>query len=66
MRAFDPTAGQILFRKQDGTVVDVAEQRGAAMKELRRDIQYIFQDPFLIFREYPRLIPVFRSELISF
>lgn len=46
MRAFDPTAGQILFRKQDGTVVDVAEQRGAAMKELRRDIQYIFQDPF--------------------
>jgi peptide/nickel transport system ATP-binding protein len=45
LRAYEPTAGQVLFRK-DGEMVDVAQIAGQALKELRRDMQIIFQDPF--------------------
>ncbi|HCL31001.1 MAG TPA: peptide ABC transporter ATP-binding protein [Candidatus Latescibacteria bacterium] len=46
LRALDPTAGQIWFRRSDGEVVDVASLRGAEVKEARRDMQMIFQDPY--------------------
>jgi oligopeptide/dipeptide ABC transporter ATP-binding protein len=40
LRLVEPTAGRITFRGRD-----VMGLRGAAMKELRRDMQIIFQDP---------------------
>ena len=46
LRALDPTAGRILFRRRDGEVVDMAQLRGQAINEARRDIQMIFQDPY--------------------
>lgn len=46
LRALDPTAGKIWFRRSDGEVVDMAALRGAAIKEARRDMQMIFQDPY--------------------
>jgi peptide/nickel transport system ATP-binding protein len=46
LRAIDPTAGQILFRTDDGAVVDVAELPESKMQPLRRQMQMIFQDPF--------------------
>jgi oligopeptide/dipeptide ABC transporter ATP-binding protein len=45
LRAYEPTAGQVLFRK-DGNLVDIAKLGRQALKELRRDMQIIFQDPF--------------------
>jgi peptide/nickel transport system ATP-binding protein len=45
LRAYDPTAGQVLFRK-DGAMIDVTRIGPRALKELRRDMQIIFQDPF--------------------
>ncbi len=45
LRAYDPTAGEVLFRRGD-ELVDIAQLHGRGLKELRRDMQIIFQDPF--------------------
>ncbi|MGI9148954.1 MAG: ABC transporter ATP-binding protein [Chloroflexota bacterium] len=46
LRAVDPTGGQILFRMDDGSTVDVARLPRARLRPLRREMQMIFQDPF--------------------
>ena len=46
LRAITPTAGQILFRMQDGTTVDVAALSRANLRPMRPQMQLIFQDPF--------------------
>jgi peptide/nickel transport system ATP-binding protein/oligopeptide transport system ATP-binding protein len=45
LRAYEPTAGKVLFR-QDGGMTDVLEMDRQQLKALRRDMQIIFQDPF--------------------
>jgi len=45
LRAIEPTSGQVLFRVGDQTV-DVRQMRPSALKELRRHMQMIFQDPY--------------------
>ena len=45
LRAIDPTDGQILFRHQD-EMTDIASIPAAQLKEFRREMQIIFQDPF--------------------
>ncbi|MCC5844357.1 MAG: ABC transporter ATP-binding protein [Verrucomicrobia bacterium] len=44
LRAIDPTAGRILFR-QGERVVDIAQLDKAGLREIRKDVQMIFQDP---------------------
>lgn len=46
LRALEPTSGEILFRTDDGNVVDVAQANRAEMRPLRPQMQMIFQDPF--------------------
>ncbi len=46
LRVIDPTAGQILFRRADGTAVDLAGMPRARVRPLRRHLQMIFQDPY--------------------
>jgi oligopeptide/dipeptide ABC transporter ATP-binding protein len=46
LKLYEPTAGEILFRKQDGNVVDVAKLSPQEMKPLRREMRMVFQDPF--------------------
>jgi oligopeptide/dipeptide ABC transporter ATP-binding protein len=46
LRLYEPTEGEIWFRKADGTRVDVAQLEPAEMKALRREMRMIFQDPF--------------------
>jgi peptide/nickel transport system ATP-binding protein len=46
LRAYAPTSGQILFRTEDGQVVDVATLPSSQLQPLRRQMQMIFQDPF--------------------
>jgi oligopeptide/dipeptide ABC transporter ATP-binding protein len=46
LRLYDPTAGEIWFRKADGTRVDLATLSAHEMKAMRREIRMIFQDPF--------------------
>lgn len=46
LRAIEPTSGQILFRKEDGEAVDITTLGYQPLRELRRDMQMIFQDPY--------------------
>ncbi len=48
LRAYEPTAGEILFRSsQNGDqMIDLAKITGRQLKPIRRDMQIIFQDPF--------------------
>ncbi|MCX7668883.1 MAG: ATP-binding cassette domain-containing protein, partial [Anaerolineae bacterium] len=46
LRAVDPTAGQILFRTEEGHVVDVAALPRSELKPVGRQMQMIFQDPY--------------------
>ena len=46
LRALDPTGGEILFRMEDGSTVDVARLPRDRLRPLRRQMQMIFQDPF--------------------
>jgi peptide/nickel transport system ATP-binding protein len=46
LRAIDPTDGQILYRRNNGDVVNLAPMSTAELGPLRKEIQMIFQDPF--------------------
>jgi peptide/nickel transport system ATP-binding protein len=46
VRAYDPTAGEILYRRADESVVDLSQCRGNEIRPYRKDIRMIFQDPF--------------------
>ncbi|HEY3078338.1 MAG TPA: ABC transporter ATP-binding protein [Chloroflexota bacterium] len=46
LRAIAPTSGEILFRSEDGSVVDVASVPRRRLRLLRREMQMIFQDPY--------------------
>ena len=45
LRTHRPTKGEILFRKNDGGVVDLAKLEGHTLRAIRPQIQMIFQDP---------------------
>ena len=45
LRAINPTAGEILFRR-NGESVDIAGLTEKELKDIRRDMQMIFQDPY--------------------
>lgn len=46
LRAVEPTSGEIIFRTRDGTVADLAPMDKFLLRELRSEIQMVFQDPF--------------------
>ena len=46
LRAMDPTAGEILFKRKNGEVIDLTKVSREDMRPLRSEIQMIFQDPF--------------------
>lgn len=45
LRVYDPTAGAIDYRQPDGTVVDLVTANKQTLKQCRREIRMIFQDP---------------------
>ncbi len=46
LRLYEPTAGEIWFHRADGDRVNVAQVDPKTMKDLRREMRMIFQDPF--------------------
>jgi peptide/nickel transport system ATP-binding protein len=46
MRAYDPTAGEILYRDEKDQVVDLAKVPSHQLKPYRRQLRMIFQDPY--------------------
>jgi len=45
MRLYDPTGGEMLYRRKDGSVVDLAKINGNELKAARRELRMVFQDP---------------------
>ncbi|MEJ5198475.1 MAG: oligopeptide/dipeptide ABC transporter ATP-binding protein [Anaerolineae bacterium] len=46
LRLYDPTSGEIRYRRASGEWVDIARISQRDMKPLRREMRMIFQDPF--------------------
>jgi oligopeptide/dipeptide ABC transporter ATP-binding protein len=46
LRLYDPTAGEVWFRMEDGERVEIARISQREMKPIRREMRMIFQDPF--------------------
>jgi oligopeptide/dipeptide ABC transporter ATP-binding protein len=46
LRLYDPTGGEIWYRRHDGERINVAEISQKDMKPLRREMRMVFQDPF--------------------
>ncbi len=46
LRLYDPTEGEVWFRKEDGERVEIAHIAQRDMKPIRREMRMIFQDPF--------------------
>ncbi len=46
LRLYDPTGGEVWYRKADGERINVAAISLKEMKPLRREMRMIFQDPF--------------------
>ena len=46
IRAYDPAGGRILYRREDGQVVDLAPMDNQSLKLYHRQIRLIFQDPY--------------------
>lgn len=46
LRLYEPTSGEVWYRRADGGRVNVVNVSKREMKELRREMRMIFQDPF--------------------
>jgi oligopeptide/dipeptide ABC transporter ATP-binding protein len=46
LRLYDPTDGEIWFRKEDGQRIEISKISQRDMKPIRREMRMIFQDPF--------------------
>ena len=65
LRAIHPTAGEILFRPEDGSVVDVAKLSKGELRPLRRQMQMIFQDPFSSLNPRRTLLDIVAEPLVA-
>ena len=65
LRAIVPTAGQILFRPEDGKVVDVTTLSKGELRPLRRQMQMIFQDPFSSLNPRRTLLDIVAEPLVA-
>jgi peptide/nickel transport system ATP-binding protein len=65
LRALAPTAGEILFRRADGAVVDVARLEKRALRPLRREMQMVFQDPFSSLNPRRTLLDIVAEPLVA-
>lgn len=46
LRVYEPTAGQINYRLEDGSMVDLMQLSDQELRPIRREIRMIFQDPY--------------------
>lgn len=46
IRVISPTSGEIHFRDSNGNMIDITSMSEAGLRQTRRGMQYIFQDPY--------------------
>src|SRR5262245_5712657 len=65
LRALRPTSGEILFRMDDGSVLDVPTVPRHELRPLRRRMQMIFQDPFSSLNPRRTLLDIVAEPLVA-
>ena len=45
LRIYDPEAGNINYRRPDGSIIDLRTASTSQLREIRREVRMIFQDP---------------------
>jgi peptide/nickel transport system ATP-binding protein len=65
LRAFPVTDGRISFRRRSGSVIDLAKASGPEMREVRDEVQMIFQDPYSSLNPRLRLLEIIGEPLIN-
>jgi peptide/nickel transport system ATP-binding protein len=65
-RILAPTAGRVAYRRADGTSVDVATLSGAALRDYRREVRVVFQDPFSSLNPRMTLLQIIGDPLRSY
>jgi len=46
LRAIEPTEGEILFKTEDGEMIDIVRLEKKELRRMRKDMQMVFQDPY--------------------
>ncbi|HEU5316193.1 MAG TPA: oligopeptide/dipeptide ABC transporter ATP-binding protein [Chloroflexota bacterium] len=64
LRAIEPSEGQVLFRQNGAAPVDVAAVDKAQLRQLRRQMQLIFQDPYASLNPRMTLLEIVGEPLI--
>lgn len=64
LRAYDVTGGSILFRRGDNSVVDITALSDGEMRDIRREMQMIFQDPYSSLNPRMRLLDLVGEPLV--
>ncbi|MCF1452781.1 ABC transporter ATP-binding protein [Agrobacterium vitis] len=65
LRAFPVTEGRVTFRRRNGSLIDIAKAGNAEMRELRDEVQMIFQDPYSSLNPRLRLLEIIGEPLIN-
>ena len=66
LRALDPTSGQMHFRTRAGERVDLATLDHRELREVRREVQMIFQDPFSSLNPRMTLFDIVGDPLLNY
>ncbi len=65
LRAYQTTGGEIKFRMEDGSFVNIADMNGAELKTMWREMQMIFQDPYSSLNPRMTLLQIIGEPLIN-
>jgi peptide/nickel transport system ATP-binding protein len=64
LRWYQPTAGEIMFRPDARTAIDVAELPSSGLRPLRRHMQMVFQDPYASLNPRMTLFDIVQEPLV--
>ena len=66
LRLHEATAGEILFRSSNGEVVDMATLEKVRLKEIRRHMSVVFQDPYASLNPRKTVLDIVADPLLNY
>jgi peptide/nickel transport system ATP-binding protein len=66
LRAVEPTRGEMLFRTSTGAEVDIAKLTQRELRQFRREVQMIFQDPFSSLNPRMTILDIVGEPLLNY
>ena len=65
VRAYEPTAGQVMYTTSEGELIDFLKIDKKTMKEYRKEIQMIFQDPYSSLDPRMTVLDIIKEPLLA-